>query len=289
MKKEKKEQISVFLAEEEVEELVDKLVEIPEFKKIPASNEFEILRGILDDSLIIIYRSGKLVYQKNEKVRNLLESMFLEKLKEDGLVVGSDEAGKGEAIGPLTVAAVALLPKQAAYLKSIGVTDSKLVSDERIQRLAKEIIKNCEAKKVLVISPKKFNEIFEKFSAKGLGLNDILAVAHSKVLNSVIRKLKNKSFRVIVDEFDSSKEKTKIKWIESRIKVPNVYSLVEAEAIPAVASASILARNAYLSWINRNVGDIKEIRNNLESYISKVGYNPKIFKLAYLQSLIGKK
>lgn len=280
------EQIPVFLGAENINDFIKMISKEATFRRLPASNEFELLRGIVDNSLIIVYETGKLVYQKNEKVRKLLESLFYKKLKDENTTVGSDEAGKGEIVGPLVTAAVALTPKQAAYLSSIGVTDSKLIPDSRIERLAREISRNCQASSTLSISPLKFNILLKKYSSKGLGLNDILALAHSIVIRRVISKLREKSYSIVIDEFDSSKSKEKIKWITNKLREPNVHSFTKAESVPAVASASILARHKYLKWVRKNLSkeEVEELRKDPLSYANKVNYSPSLFKLAYFHS-----
>ncbi len=280
------EQIPVFLGAENINDFIKIISKEATFRRLPASNEFELLRGIVDNSLIIVYETGKLVYQKNEKIRKLLESLFYKKLKDENTTIGSDEAGKGEIVGPLVTAAVALTPKQAAYLSSIGVTDSKLIPDSRIERLAREINRNCQASSTLSISPMKFNILLKKYSSKGLGLNDILALAHSVVIRRVISKLREKSYSIVIDEFDSSKSKEKIKWITNKLREPNVRSFTKAESVPAVASASILARHKYLKWVAKNLSkeEVEELRKDPLSYANKVNYSPSLFKLAYFHS-----
>lgn len=285
-KDEKTEQIPVFLGAENVSDFIKIISKEATFRRLPVSNEFELLRGIVDNSLIIVYETGKLVYQKNEKIRKLLESLFYEKLRDESTTIGSDEAGKGEIVGPLVTAAVALTPKQAAYLSSIGVTDSKLIPDNRIKKLAREISRNCQASSTLSISPMKFNTLLKKYSSKGLGLNDILAFTHSVVIRRVISKLREKSYSIVIDEFDSSKSKEKIKWITNKLREPNLHSFTKAESVPAVASASILARHKYLKWVEKNLSkeEVEELRKDPLSYARKVNYSPSLFKLAYFHS-----
>lgn len=280
------EQIPVFLGVENINNFIQKISKETSFKRLPVSNKFEVLRGVVDNSLVIVYETGKLVYQKNEKIRKLLESLFYEKIKDESIIVGSDEAGKGEIVGPLVTAAVALTPKQAAYLSSIGVSDSKLIPDSRIEKLSKEINRNCQAKSTLSIPPKKFNDLLEKYSLKGLGLNDMLAVAHAIVLRRVILKLGEKSYSIIIDEFDSSKSKEKIKWIANKLEDPSIRSFTKAESISAVASASILARYKYLKWIEKNLSkeELEELRKDPLTYASKVDHRSSLFKLAYFHS-----
>ena len=120
---------------------------------------------------------------------------------------GSDEAGKGEWLGPMTIAAVAVTPKQSLYLVTQGVMDSKELKDETIEALSKVIGKNCLSYHVITIAPKRFNELFQDVKNEGRTLNHILAWGHAKAISQVDRELKRKGIsgkiRLIIDEFGS--------------------------------------------------------------------------------------
>lgn len=175
----------------------------------------------------------------------------------DKINIGSDEAGKGEWLGPLTIAAVALSPEQNTYLISQGVKDSKKLKIDEIIRLARIIKKNCLAYYIVVITPKNFNKAFKiiKNENKTINLNHILAQGHVKAISAVYKKLLTKDVRpnhikVIIDEFDKVK-------VNERIKKSPALSLLDIEQKPkaeeevAVAAASILARAAREHWIDR--------------------------------------
>lgn len=101
--------------------------------------------------------------------------MTVEKLSKYVAIVGSDEAGKGEWLGPLTVAAVALTPEQSSYLITQGVMDSKELKIEKIIELSDIIRKKCLSYHVITITPKKFNLLLLEVKREGKSLNDILA------------------------------------------------------------------------------------------------------------------
>jgi len=63
-------------------------------------------------------------------------NMVLGGLNEYVAYIGSDEAGKGEWLGPLIVAAVALSRQQRSYLVTQGVMDSKELRLDVIVELA---------------------------------------------------------------------------------------------------------------------------------------------------------
>ncbi|MBO3839449.1 MAG: hypothetical protein JTT17_01265 [Candidatus Brockarchaeota archaeon] len=242
--------IPVFL----VGRIVESLNSMAGFKRIPATSMYEALRGMVRDKTVIVYYSGSIVYDRSLRdVRNVIEEVLYEYYKEKGTVIGSDEAGKGEAFGPLTVAAVALNPRQAAHLQSVGVMDSKLIPENRIFRLASEVRKASLAYSVLRITPFKFNKMLEE--GKHGNLNDILAMGHAKVLKKVVSKIPERSFKVIIDKFDSSKGDKRLRMIEEYLNGIKVHAIVGGEACSAVAAASILARAAYLKWVFSNISE----------------------------------
>ncbi|MEM2981103.1 MAG: hypothetical protein QW385_07070, partial [Thermoproteota archaeon] len=205
MKKASGRQVSAFIPNALVSRIANLLKTIPGFEEAPLTSRYEVIRGRVEDKTVIIYYSGSVVYDESlERFRSMLEEVLYEYRKTDGMVVGSDEAGKGEALGPLVIAATALTPRQAAYLQSIGVADSKIVPENRIRELAKRIKQFSLGYSVLRIAPSKLNEMFEMKEKYG-NLNDILAKGHCKVLKSVLSKVSEKPTRIIIDKFDSSK------------------------------------------------------------------------------------
>ena len=283
LKKNGGKQVSVFIPRVLVGRIVDLLKSMPSFEEIPVTNKYEALRGRIGDKTVIIYISGSILYDETlEEFRRMLEEVLYEKYKDQGIVVGSDEAGKGEALGPIVVAATALSPKQAAYLQSIGVADSKIVPKKKIGELASEIKRVSLGYSILMISPKRFNDMFRK---GGENLNDILERGQSQVLKRVVSKIREKPYRIIVDKFDSSKSGVRMKKISELLGF-KVEAIERGEVFPAVAAASILARNSYLRWIHRNVSKelFKEIIRKNYDAVGKEEV-PYLFKIRYLEKV----
>lgn len=77
------------------------------------------------------------------------------------LVSGVDEAGRGSVIGPLVIAGVSLEEKDLPKLVDIGVKDSKLLSPQKRETLAKQIRElalNCH---VVSLSPVEIDQVVE--------------------------------------------------------------------------------------------------------------------------------
>jgi ribonuclease HII len=68
-------------------------------------------------------------------------------------ILGIDEAGRGSVIGPMVICAVLVNEKQEMALRNIGVKDSKKISAQERERLAKEIREIVEDFDLLEISP----------------------------------------------------------------------------------------------------------------------------------------
>lgn len=182
------------------------------------------------------------------------------------VVIGSDEAGKGEWLGPLTVAAVALTPQQSSYLVTQGVMGSKELKLEVMVTLASTIKGNCLSYSVITITPRRFNELMQEVKREGRSLNDILAWGHAKAINQVYEELKRnglqaRSILLIIDEFDRLKTENRLRRVIDLDRF-GFLQKPRAEEEIAVAAASIMARTTRELWINETV---KRLNINLRN------------------------
>jgi ribonuclease HIII len=216
-------------------------------------SEHESFRILIAGEAIVAYTSGKIVCsgpRAEAAVRSAVLSLSSDSDKIE-MTIGSDEAGKGEWLGPMVVAAVAVTPQQSRFLQSAGVMDSKEVPLARLSELATEIEVSCTSKNILLISPKTFNERFEELKSEGKNLNDLLAWGHSKAIAEVYNKITSDApIRVVVDEFARKKTEYRL----SRVIPLEEIHLIQrprAEDEIAVAAASILARESRENWIDK--------------------------------------
>lgn len=159
---------------------------------------------------------------------------------------GIDESGKGDFFGPLVIAGVYTDRAIARSFLDNGVQDSKRIgSDAKIHALAKAIRATPDvAFDVILIGPEKYNALYEKFA----NLNDLLGWGHARVIENLIAK-RPECPRALSDKFADARviEKSLLQRgteieLEQRTK---------AESDPAVAAASILAREAFIDWLER--------------------------------------
>lgn len=199
----------------------------------------------------ILYTSGKLTVQgkdKDEFIAFYLEPEILKKLAythpELGVDmtarIGIDEAGKGDFFGPLCIAGVQADEEGIKKLLSLGVKDSKRMSDKSVLDMSKKI-KASFQHSIVRLSPKKYNELYESFH----NLNRLLAWGHATAITELVEK--TKCDNVIIDQFAS--EKLVIDALERKKINPKLTQRHGAESDPVVAAASILARAAFLEGL----------------------------------------
>jgi ribonuclease HIII len=159
---------------------------------------------------------------------------------------GVDESGKGDFFGPLVIAGVYVDRGIARKLMDAGVQDSKRIgSDVRIRALADEIRKNSMGLfEVVLIGPAKYNELYEKFG----NLNKLLAWGHARVIENLLGK-KPDCPRSLSDQFADAR------LIEQSLlrhgQKIDIQQRPRAESDIAVAAASILAREGFINWLER--------------------------------------
>jgi ribonuclease HIII len=200
------------------------------------------------------YLSGKFTVQgkdKDEFIQFYLEPEILNTFSPEGgkknllmtARIGCDEAGKGDFFGPLCVASFYFAPSQANFLLSLGVADSKTLTDSKIHHIATELKKSC-AYEIVLIFPKKYNQLYEKFQ----NLNTLLGWAHVKAMTELSKKVDCND--VLLDQF------VKPPFMQSLLnRTGNTHikltERTKGEEDIAVACASILARDAFVEGLEK--------------------------------------
>ena len=186
--------------------------------------------------------------------------MVFEGLNEYVAYIGSDEAGKGEWLGPLVVAAVALSKQQRSYLVTQGVMDSKELKLDVIAELAKIIRKSCLSYHVVNISPFSFNARMKEVRSEGRSLNDLLAWGHQRAIGDVFEELTKKGItgkiKLSIDMFDRIKTEERLRRILDLRKF-DLDHRPKAESETSVAAASIVARAVRELWIDEKSKELQ--------------------------------
>jgi len=250
--------------EETAQKILDRYVVILKKENFeisePIRNEYSYQVSINDEndriSLHVFFgkKGNKIVLQGNKELKlfkKAYDLIFGESLIPDYKpeqepaypYVGTDESGKGDYFGPLVIAGVYLTPQAGKLLKTLGIRDSKELSDYQIKQLATEIKKMNEIIfDVVLISPEKYNRLYAKMG----NLNKLMGWAHARVIENLLGKCD--AGEVISDKFGN--EKIILDALQQRGRSINLEQVTKAEKFIAVAAASILARDAMVKWFN---------------------------------------
>lgn len=160
--------------------------------------------------------------------------------------IGSDEVGNGSYFGGIVTASV-LVRDQADvdFLLELGVRDSKKISDKKIREMAPQIKDRLEYA-VSEAIPAQYNQAI----ASGLHIKEIMAILHNDAIGKV--SATNPDF-VLIDEFASESKYSD--YLEASNKKVAYSDRLRFEKKAeskylAVAAASILARDAFLTQID---------------------------------------
>ncbi len=187
--------------------------------------------------------------------------------------IGVDESGKGDFFGPLCVAGVLVNEKNAELFASLGIKDSKKITDKKILELESKI-KAAVPHTVIVISNKRYNELYGNIK----NLNRLLAWGHARAIENILEK--NECEYALSDQFgDESLIKSALMQKGQAIRLEQ---MVRAESDVAVAAASILARAAFVHkiaametefGIKFPKGCASQVKDAAKIFIEKYGRN----------------
>ncbi len=159
---------------------------------------------------------------------------------------GVDESGKGDFFGPLVIAGVYIDREIARHFLEAGIQDSKRIgSDARIRALAKGIRETARpGVDVVAIGPARYNELYAKFG----NLNSLLGWGHARVIENLLERVPDCP-RSLSDQFAD------VRVIETALlrhgREIEIVQRTKAESDLAVAAASIIAREAFIDWLER--------------------------------------
>jgi ribonuclease HIII len=214
------------------------------------------------DCQIAIYKSGKCLVQgkgAEEWITFVLEPQVLlearlgyeEILNPESVAphMGVDESGKGDFFGPLVIAAAYVDEPIARDLKAMNVRDSKTITtDKAMQAMARQIRDRLgDRYTVVAVGPSAYNRLYGKMNS----VNRILAWGHAKAIENLLEKVPECP-RALSDQFGPEHQIQRALQQKGRkIKLEQRH---RAESDVAVAAASILARSAFLTQMDK-LGD----------------------------------
>ena len=231
---------------------------------------YSVFRAKVQGVTITAYQSGKVLFQgkeaqvqadywkkqgqvtslsKKEKTgsrKHQTSSGDLPQGFDQWTIMGSDEVGNGSYFGALTVCAVYLDQEQQELLRTLGVKDSKALSDRQIRDLAWQI-KECLPYQLIVCNPIDYNRGIQNHNAVSMKV-----ALHNHAVNKLVRQLSpdqmDKLQGTLIDQFTpESSYRTYLKK-ETVPYQDRLYFVKKGESHHlAVAAASIIARDAFLT------------------------------------------
>ena len=244
------------------------MVEFYKDRSVPNPPPYSILQVKDYDCVTTLYESGKVMFQgigadieasywieeeriKNNRLIDITGKEKKESNKEEKKVfintstIGSDEVGTGDFFGPIVVTATYVSKENINFLTDLGVRDSKKITDDKIKKIAPEIIKKIPYSTFILT-----NTSYNNNWSEDLNMNKIKAILHNKVLCAI----KNKNFdydKIVVDQFVYPKKYYEhIK--DASEKVTNITFMTKAEdQCLSVAAASIISRYIFLKEMKK--------------------------------------
>ena len=198
----------------------------------------------LPQATVSIYTSGKVLLQGEgaEKYARFFGYQVVEENRGQNFpLIGTDEVGNGSYFGGLAVVASFVTPDQHAFLRKLGVGDSKTLTDLKIRQIA-PILKEKIQHQALLLSPSKYNEVIgDRYNAVS-----VKVALHNQAIYLLLQKGAQPE-KIVIDAFTSAKNYDKYLAQEAN-RFSNPISLEEkAEGkYLAVAVSSIIARDLFL-------------------------------------------
>ena len=124
-------------------------------------------------------------------------------------LMGIDDAGRGAVIGPLVIAGTSFLKEDLKKLKDLGVKDSKELSKEKREKLAKKIEEIASEIIVMKVKPckidkwRKLNRSLDLLEAKKMA--EIIQISNADVFYLDALTSRPKKFKEIVESFLNKK------------------------------------------------------------------------------------
>ncbi|ENH97039.1 ribonuclease HIII [Gracilibacillus halophilus YIM-C55.5] len=193
--------------------------------------------------------------------------------------IGTDEAGTGDYFGPITVASAYVSEENLSILQSLGITDSKQLTDENILALSKEIVQHNIPYSLLTLPNQKYNQMQQK----GWNQGKMKAMLHHHAIQKLLAKLDVETPpSILIDQFCPPATYSKYLRQEGQKMQQNMYFMTKAESYStSVAVASIIARAKF-------VKDMDQLTKSIGVEIPK-GASQRVDEMgAYIVKKFGK-
>ena len=257
----------------------EKMIEHYKYMKRDKTPQYAIFQADDADTVITLYESGKVVFQgisadidaniwrETEIMLNgkAPEEKEKKEKKEDNdktdyyfiNSIGSDEVGTGDYFGPVVVCASYVNKKDISFLEDLGVRDSKKLTDEKILKIAPDIMKRIPYHAYILK-----NTEYNTLQNKGYNMNKIKAILHNKVLLGLMKKDNYITDMVVIDQFTSPRSYYSFLKNEDNVFRKITFTTKAEDKCLSVACSSIISRYIFLK-------ECEEMGNKLGSFVPK--------------------
>lgn len=248
---------------------INKIIDFYEPYKKEKTPDFAVLAASYNNTTITVYSSGKVLFQGKNTDEELTrwgvsktvspkqpEVHDLPKDFDKLSVIGSDEVGNGSYFGSLTVCAAYVSADNIEVLKSLGVKDSKMLTDQKIRELAISL-KAMIPYTLFDITPNQYNELID---TQGFNAVSLKVWYHTAAINELARNVNQQLIdAILIDQFVQKKtffnyteQNNRLLLNKSMDQHKNIYFKTKGEQYHmAVAAASIIARAAFLDGLDQ--------------------------------------
>ncbi len=238
----------------------EKMIKYYEDKKRDKAIPYVIFQAKDADTVITMYESGKVMFQgisadidanmwrdiDGQSKVNKEEVKRNDKKYYYSSAIGSDEVGTGDYFGPIVVTSCYVSKDDIEFVESLGIKDSKKLDDEKILKIAPELIKKIKYKSLIMTN----SEYNAKYSTS-YNINKIKAIMHNKVLWRMVNEEHPEYDYIIVDEF--AREQRYYEYLSGNPAIQrDITFITKAEDKNlAVASASVISRYIFLKEFDK--------------------------------------
>ncbi|HRI05441.1 MAG TPA: ribonuclease HIII [Candidatus Dojkabacteria bacterium] len=194
---------------------------------------------------VLLYSSMKLVVQGNVDLKSILNIVTGNQVEQPDYIphIGADEVGKGDYFGPLIVAACYIPSEAYARVASLGITDSKKLSDRQIVDMYSKI-KDLVVYKITTLMPNQYNTEYKIY----MNVAKLLAKLHGENIKDLVKELSSRNFDynyAVIDQFSTNKGRLGKEMVG--VEFMQMHH-AESQDLPT-ATASIIARTYFLKAI----------------------------------------
>lgn len=257
----------------------EKMIDHYKYMRREKTPPYAVFQAKDADTIITLYESGKVVFQgisadidanfwrETEVILNGREPEENKKKekKEDTdktdyyfiNSIGSDEVGTGDYFGPIVVTASYVNKKDISFLEELGVRDSKKITDEKILKIAPDIMNKIPYQSFILKCPE-----YNKMQEKGYNMNKIKAILHNRVLLGLMKKENYIYDMVVVDQFTPPRNYYGYLKTEDNVFRKITFTTKAEDKCLSVACSSLISRYLFLK-------EIEKMGNELNAFIPK--------------------